>query len=1406
MCQCKYGILHLKLLVEINTFYGSQYEQTSRKLDYFSFSGHCKEDNTINMELRRTVLLLLPIVLCCGYENLSKDLTAVQSTTWSCPAKDPTCTTYLPSNAVDGDISTCMRTEWIGSMSQYKTVWWYVNLGNIKSVYNIRIQFRTYEQQYEMRQRGRMAGFSLYVSNTSNIENGYLCYKDEPDLPPLDFSTTCVSHGRYVIFYNERQPGVQYPAGYELTSVTELCEVTVLGCMTTGRYGQKCDLICPSNCQKQRCHIVDGTCLGCIAGWIGNFCNKTCPNGYYGMECGSECRGHCRDGVSCNHTSGNCDNGCGDGWQGVQCDKTCEDGIYGPNCIYKCSGNCLNNVPCDKTTGKCQSCKPGYTGNLCNNSCPERFYGQNCSTACNGYCLNEECYHETGWCNDGCKEGYQGPFCNESCHQGFYGGNCSEKCSINCINNSCHHVEGYCNDGCNAGWIGSNCSQVCSTGRYGVNCSASCSSYCLADACDHVTGVCVSGCEDGYKGQLCRERCDYSWYGKNCSMECNTNCVNESCHHITGKCQHGCRPGWIGSNCSQACDKGLYGPNCSETCSEFCKADTDCNHVDGNCSNGCRSGYTGSKCDRICDDKWYGENCSIRCGKNCENQTCDHIYGECTYGCIPGWMETNCSQECLEGFYGQNCSNTCSSCLDNKCDAVDGVCDNGCDDGYTGQRCDEPCESGVFGRNCSEKCNENCKDQSCDHRYGNCTHGCAVGWMGFNCSTECTNGWYGEDCIEACSGNCADNTTCNRFNGTCSNGCETSFNGEKCDKNIVSDNKFVGSNADGDTTDSGVLAGSLSTVFTLTLIILTIVVIILRRKRDIKRKKSEEGEHFSTKLNSNGEVYKFHQDYEEIEINGLDNPVRETPAISPKTITVMDLQKKITFMSANGNALFKEEYSKVPKGELHPCNEAKKSENTSKNRYTTTFPYDHSRVVLKTASPTESDYINANFIQNAQGKRTYIATQGPKTKTITDFWRMVWQERVTIIVCLTNIKEGAKTKCALYWPSANDKIQNGDINVRHQEENIYANHTVRQFRIQSISEKSERDVYMFHYTQWPDHGVPNPLSIVLFHRQVMTKSEQCSGKYTLVHCSAGIGRTGTYIALDVLYKKFEKTGEINVQEYLEIMRNDRMNMIQGNDQYRIVYMALLESLRGKSRAIKEERFLQEYQEHSCYMNLGEVANKSPLSKEYEELLSLKKNYTDDDYEHGLQNKGANLTPNVLPVDAYMCEGTYYNAIYVQSSLWLPTKNEDKTIGEFVTKFSECVRMTNIIKTSIVLHSKKGSDIRLSVLECTKRLGENDTNSRRVLIDLIKEAKMEEKTYPDAKILLLSSDGARRCGSFCVVYNALEQLTMDKEVDIFTLTRLIQIRRPEFISNLEEYQFCYDAVADFLQNDMVYANA
>ncbi|XP_061196028.1 receptor-type tyrosine-protein phosphatase epsilon-like [Saccostrea echinata] len=1235
----------------------------------------------------------------------------MQSSKWPCSPQ--TCSMYAANNAVDGHIETCMRSNSIGTFSPDQKVWWRVDLGNIKSIYSIRIQFKDYGQEHHNRQRGRLAGFTLYVSNTTDIQNSYLCDKDGPELPSLDLINICTIHGRYVTFYNERNK-TSYPDGYETAIITELCEVNVMGCQKDGFYGQDCDLPCPVHCQEKRCHILKGTCLGCKAGWIGKFCNETCMFGYYGMECKSKCTGHCLDDSSCNHISGKCEHGCEEGWIIPTCDQPCHDGWYGPNCTYKCSSNCRNSLLCDKASGKCESCIPGYIGKLCNNSCSKGTYGQNCSGSCNTKCRGQNCFHENGFC--------------------------------------------------------------------------------------------IEGCEDGYQGNICTEKCNEGWYGENCSRHCSVNCQRELCHNVHGECSFGCKPGWTGSHCSQSCKFGLYGENCTNTCSSFCSTSLHCNKTDGNCINGCIDGYMEPKCDKSCNDGWYGKNCSQQCNENCVNQTCDHRDGMCIAGCKPGWSTANCSKACDKGFYGRNCSDTCFNCLSNECDPFNGTCIQGCNDGYMGQRCEK----------------------------------------------RCSYGKYGVNCTETCSGHCAGNTTCNRFNGTCMEGCGQPYTGEKCDHKAITLKK---TELETSGADNGVLGGSLATCFIFIGAVVITTIFIIRRRRNIRGKNTANRQQSSVTLTSNS--------HEEIEINGIDNvgfkkqSVQEKVCPKHKTVTILELEERIRSMSDKENGSFKEEYEKIPKGELYPCTEGKKPENVSKNRYTTTFPYDHSRVILKKSNPKESDYINANYIENAQDRRAYIATQGPKPKTITDFWRMVWQENISIIVCLTNLKEGMKTKCALYWPNANDKIQNGQLYVRHQDEKVYANHTVRKLRIQNIFENTERDVIMFHYTQWPDHGVPDPLSLVIFHRHVMRMSATYYAEYTLVHCSAGIGRTGTYIALDALYRQAEETGEINVPKYLKTMRKDRMNMIQGEDQYKTVYLALFESFRGKVRSISTDRFLEEFQEQSCYINLGHVANKSPLSAEFEELLSLRKEYSDKDYEFAIKNKEANLTPNVLPVDEYMCQAfdskgarRYYNAVLLQSftrsdclisaqfplpdyiedflslvrafytpiivslfplrefpssSFWIPRKNENKTVGEFTTKFSDCTKMPNIVKTNIALQSKSSSDVRVTILESITWRGENDTAGRRILIDLIKEAKMEENTHPGGRILLLSSDGAKRCGQFCVVYNALEQMTMDREVDIFTITRLLQIRRPEFINNLEDYQFCYDAVADYLQNDTIYAN-
>ncbi|XP_062607646.1 receptor-type tyrosine-protein phosphatase T-like, partial [Saccostrea cucullata] len=425
------------------------------------------------------------------------------------------------------------------------------------------------------------------------------------------------------------------------------------------------------------------------------------------------------------------------------------------------------------------------------------------------------------------------------------------------------------------------------------------------------------------------------------------------------------------------------------------------------------------------------------------------------------------------------------------------------------------------------------------------------------------------------------------------------------------------------------------------------------------------------------------------------------------------------------------------------------------------------------------------------------------------------------------------TKCAQYWPSTKDKLI-GDVLVKNIEEKCHANYTIRRFKINKRVEKTTREVVMFHYTRWPDHGVPAPLSLVIFHRHVMRVSSQHPAKYTVVHCSAGIGRTGTCIALDALYREGERNGKVNVPMYVRTMRKDRMNMIQGDDQYKAVYLALCESFNGKSRCLTTESFVRELQEQSCYTNCGELATKSSLSSEFQDLLSLRKEYEQKDYETGRLNKAANYTDSVLPLDEFLCylsyskgRNTYYNAVTLQSytendslisaqyplpdftedflrlirdfdarvvvfmcplkdlkssSLWVPSKTEHKTVGNFTIMQASLTNQANFSTRSIVLQQNGLSDTRVTVLECKTWKEGKKTTDKRALLDVVKEAKSGKLNH-EGKIIVLSSDGATRCGTFCVVYNALEQLSMDQEVDIFTITRQLQIRRPEFVSNL-----------------------
>uniref|UniRef100_K1R1W2 Multiple epidermal growth factor-like domains 10 n=1 Tax=Magallana gigas TaxID=29159 RepID=K1R1W2_MAGGI len=167
----------------------------------------------------------------------------------------------------------------------------------------------------------------------------------------------------------------------------------IAGCNETDMYGSNCDILCPTNCKYNTCHIEQGTCFGCQPGWTGLYCNTVCDDGTYGYNCVNNCSGHCLNGSHCNKHTGYCDEGCSPGYTDSDCSRACQSGYFGINCTLPCLPNCKT---CRHTDGLC-SCRAGWMGHNCSIECIQS-YGENCQYPCSGQCINQTCDRFNGNC------------------------------------------------------------------------------------------------------------------------------------------------------------------------------------------------------------------------------------------------------------------------------------------------------------------------------------------------------------------------------------------------------------------------------------------------------------------------------------------------------------------------------------------------------------------------------------------------------------------------------------------------------------------------------------------------------------------------------------------------------------------------------------------------------------------------------------------------------------------------------------------------------------------------------------------------------------------------------------------------------------------------------------------------
>ncbi|XP_064370450.1 receptor-type tyrosine-protein phosphatase epsilon isoform X1 [Dromaius novaehollandiae] len=581
-------------------------------------------------------------------------------------------------------------------------------------------------------------------------------------------------------------------------------------------------------------------------------------------------------------------------------------------------------------------------------------------------------------------------------------------------------------------------------------------------------------------------------------------------------------------------------------------------------------------------------------------------------------------------------------------------------------------------------------------------------------------------------------------------------------------------------------------------------------------------------------------------------------------IPVENLEEEIRIRSADEGKLFREEFNSLTPGHVQGTFEmANKEENREKNRYPNILPYDHSRVILTQIDGVpSSDYINASYIDGYKEKNKFIAAQGPKQETVSDFWRMIWEQKSAVIVMLTNLKERKEDKCYQYWPDQGCWTY-GNIRVSVEDCIVLVDYTIRKFCVQSLHDgcKAPRLVTQLHFTSWPDFGVPfTPIGMLKFLKKVKTLNPAHAGPI-VVHCSAGVGRTGTFIVIDAIIDMMHDEQRVDVFEFVSRIRNQRPQMVQTDMQYSFIYQALLEYyLYGDTEldVSSLEKHLQT--SHSTAPNLVKIG----LEEEFKKLTNVR--IMKENMRTG--NLPANMKKarviQIIPYDfnrviLSMKRGQeytdYINASFIdgyrQKDYFIATQGPlPHTVEDFWRMVWEWKCHTIVMLTEVqereqekcfqywpsegsVTHGEITVEIKndslldaISVRDfiVTYNQSNQEKQSRLVrqfhfhgwpeigipaegkgMIDLIAAVQKQQQQTGNHPITVHCSAGAGRTGTFIALSNILERVKAEGLLDVFQAVKSLRLQRPHMVQTLEQYEFCYRVVQDFIDIFSDYAN-
>ncbi|XP_069378731.1 protein tyrosine phosphatase receptor type Fa isoform X11 [Paralichthys olivaceus] len=639
------------------------------------------------------------------------------------------------------------------------------------------------------------------------------------------------------------------------------------------------------------------------------------------------------------------------------------------------------------------------------------------------------------------------------------------------------------------------------------------------------------------------------------------------------------------------------------------------------------------------------------------------------------------------------------------------------------------------------------------------------------------------------------------------------------------------------------------------IIIIVIAILLFKSKQERKRTSPAKDEHMagvkdSLLAHSSDPVEMRRLNYQTQGSSALSCPntprMREHPPIP-----VSDLADHIERLRGNDGLRFSQEYESIDPGQQFTWEHSNLEVNKPKNRYANVIAYDHSRVILTPVDGVPgSDYVNANYIDGYRKQNAYIATQGPLPETLTDFWRMVWEQRTCTIVMMTRLEEKSRVKCDQYWPSRGTETY-GMIQVTMLDTVELATYNVRTFALYKNGSSEKREVRQFQFMAWPDHGVPEyPTPTLAFLRRVKACNPPDAGPM-VVHCSAGVGRTGCLIVIEAMLERMKHEKSVDIYGHVTCMRAQRNYMVQTEEQYIFIHEALLEAATCGNTEVPA-RNLYAHIQKLTHIPPGETVTAMEL--EFKKLANSKAHTSRFISANLPCNKFKTRLVNIMPFETTrVClqpirgvEGSdYINASFIDGyrqqksymatqgplaetteDFWRMLWEHNSTIVVMLTKLREMGRekchqywpaersaryqyfvvdpMAEYNMPQYILREFKVTDARDGQSRTIRQFQFTDWPEQGVpktgegFIDFIGQVhKTKEQFGQDGPITVHCSAGVGRTGVFITLSIVLERMRYEGVVDLFQTVKMLRTQRPAMVQTEDQYQLCYRAALEYL---------